>query len=59
MPDGGLHESFPFESLLVEGRRARYLLDVLPPIAYAPSATILLEISRPVPPPPWIVPRPC
>jgi CHAT domain-containing protein len=45
VPDGGLHE-LPFESLLVEGGAApRYLLDVLPPIAYAPSATILLNLE--------------
>ncbi len=45
VPDGGLHE-LPFESLLVEGGATpRYLLDVLPPIAYAPSATILLNLE--------------
>ena len=45
VPDGALHE-IPFESLLVEGGATpRYLLDVLPPIAYAPSATILMNLE--------------
>ncbi len=48
VPDGALHQ-LPFESLLVEGgAKPRYLLDVLPPIAYSPSATILMNLeSRP------------
>ncbi len=48
VPDGALHE-LPFESLLVESNPARYLLDVFPfPIAYAPSANILVNlVERP------------
>ena len=48
VPDGALHQ-LPFEALLVEGGDSpRYLLDVFPPIAYAPSATILMNLkSRP------------
>jgi len=44
VPDGALHQ-LPFEALLLEGGDSpRYLLDVFPPIAYAPSATILLNL---------------
>ena len=45
VPDGALHQ-LPFEALLLEGGDTpRYLLDVFPPIAYAPSATILLNLK--------------
>ncbi len=44
VPDGALHQ-LPFEALLLEGGQSpRYLLDVFPPIAYAPSATILMNL---------------
>ena len=48
IPDGALHE-LPFEALLLESQPApKYLLDVFPPIAYAPSANILVNlIQRP------------
>jgi CHAT domain-containing protein/tetratricopeptide (TPR) repeat protein len=46
VPDGALHE-LPFEALLLESRPApKYLLDVFPPIAYAPSANILLNLAE-------------
>ncbi|HKD37521.1 MAG TPA: tetratricopeptide repeat protein, partial [Pirellulales bacterium] len=45
VPDGGLHQ-LPFEALLLEaGDSPRYLLDVFPPITYAPSATILANLK--------------
>ncbi len=44
VPDGALHE-LPFESLLLEREPSpKYLLDVFPPIAYAPSANIFLNL---------------
>jgi len=48
VPDGALH-GLPFEALLLESQpAAKYLLDVFPPIAYAPSANILVNlIQRP------------
>jgi CHAT domain-containing protein/tetratricopeptide (TPR) repeat protein len=48
VPDGALHQ-LPFEALLLEaGDSPRYVIDALPPIAYAPSATILMNLkSRP------------
>ncbi len=46
VPDGALHE-LPFESLLLEREPSpKYLLDVFPPIAYAPSANILLNLVQ-------------
>ncbi len=40
VPDGALHQ-LPFEALLLSASPApRYVLDVLPPISYAPSANI-------------------
>ncbi len=47
--DGAL-ASFPFEAMIVEmDPTAKYLLDVGPPILYAPSATVLLNLAeRPV-----------
>ena len=45
VPDGALHQ-LPFESLLLEsGKKTRYVLDTFPPIAYAPSAAILLNLE--------------
>jgi len=45
VPDGALHE-LPFEALLLECQPApKYLLDVFPPIAYAPSANILMNLA--------------
>jgi Tfp pilus assembly protein PilF len=41
VPDGALHK-LPFEALVVESApKAKYALDVLPPIAYAPSVAAL------------------
>jgi CHAT domain-containing protein len=46
VPDGPL-ALLPFETLVVEaGRAARYLLDVGPPISYAPSATVLYNLRQ-------------
>lgn len=52
VPDGSL-ALFPFEVLVTEpGDDPKYLLDVGPPIAYAPSATVLYNLTeRPVTPP--------
>ena len=54
VPDGALNE-LPFEALLLErqsNEKNLYLLDVFPPIAYAPSANILVNlIERPRQPP--------
>jgi tetratricopeptide (TPR) repeat protein/CHAT domain-containing protein len=49
VPDGPL-ALLPFESLVVEqGRDPEYLLDAGPPIAYAPSAAVLMNLlDRPV-----------
>ncbi len=45
VPDGALHQ-LPFEALLLEaGDSPRYVIDALPPIAYAPSATILMNLK--------------
>ena len=46
VPDGALHK-LPFEALVLEdGPRPRYVLDEFPPIAYAPSATLLYLSAR-------------
>ena len=45
IPDGAL-ALLPFETLVVEpGESPKYLLDVGPPILYAPSATVLLNLA--------------
>ena len=45
IPDGPL-ALLPFETLIVEpGESPKYLLDVGPPIFYAPSATVLLNLA--------------
>ena len=45
VPDGPL-AFLPFEALVVEGRKdPKYLLDVGPPIAYAQSATVLINLA--------------
>jgi CHAT domain-containing protein/lipopolysaccharide biosynthesis regulator YciM len=45
IPDGGLN-LLPFESLVVANEGSpRYLLDVGPPVVYAPSATVLLNLT--------------
>jgi len=45
IPDGAL-ALLPFETLIVEpGDSPKYLLDVGPPIFYAPSATVLLNLA--------------
>ncbi|HEY2882383.1 MAG TPA: CHAT domain-containing protein, partial [Pirellulales bacterium] len=50
VPDGALHE-LPFDALLIErSPTAKYLLDVFPPIAYAPSANILMNLLQRPPP---------
>jgi CHAT domain-containing protein/Tfp pilus assembly protein PilF len=50
VPDGALHK-LPFDALVVEsGKEAKYALDVLPPLAYAPSVAALgLLAQRPEP----------
>ncbi|HEY2880817.1 MAG TPA: tetratricopeptide repeat protein, partial [Pirellulales bacterium] len=50
VPDGALDE-LSFEALLLENSPApKYLLDVFPPIAYAPSANIFMNLlKRPAP----------
>jgi CHAT domain-containing protein/Tfp pilus assembly protein PilF len=46
IPDAQL-AVLPFETLVVEpGREPKYLLDVGPPIQYAPSATILVNLAE-------------
>jgi len=45
VPDGALHQ-LPLESLCVSNDPPRYLLDELPPIAYAPSAMILAALEQ-------------
>ena len=46
IPDGAL-ALLPFETLIVEpGESPKYLLDVGPPVHYAPSATVLLNLAR-------------
>ena len=46
VPDGPL-ALVPFETLVVEsGDNPRFLLDVGPPVTYAPSATVLFNVSR-------------
>ena len=46
VPDGALHQ-LPFEALLLESQpQPRYLLDAFPPISYAPSAAILINLDR-------------
>ncbi len=46
IPDGALH-NLPFEALLVRGGDSpRFVLDEFPPIAYAPSANILVNLIR-------------
>jgi len=45
IPDGAL-ALLPFDTLVVEpGESPKYLLDVGPPILYAPSATVLLNLA--------------
>ena len=46
LPDASLAQ-LPFETLVVEpGQDPKYLLDVGPPMIYAPSATILLNLAE-------------
>jgi CHAT domain-containing protein len=46
VPDGALHQ-LPFEALLLSNQpRPRYLLDVFPPINYAPSVAILMNLQQ-------------
>lgn len=47
IPDGPL-ALVPFEALVVieSGEQSRYLLDVGPPIVYAPSATVLYNLAQ-------------
>ena len=46
VPDGPL-AFLPFEALVVEGRKdPKYLLDVGPPITYAQSATVLINLAE-------------
>jgi CHAT domain-containing protein len=50
VPDGALHR-LPLEALVVQaGAQPRYVVDELPPIAYAPSAAVLTVLAdRPRP----------
>jgi CHAT domain-containing protein len=46
VPDGALHK-LPFEALLLPaGRSSSYVLDELPPLAYAPSVAILALLAE-------------
>jgi CHAT domain-containing protein len=45
VPDGALHQ-LPLEALPVSSDPPRYLLDELPPLAYAPSAMILAALEK-------------
>ncbi len=46
IPDGALAQ-LPFESLVVgEGEKPEFLLDAGPPIIYAPSATIFMNLAK-------------
>ncbi len=46
VPDGAL-SLLPFEGLVVEqGESPKYLLDVAPPMAYGPSATVLYNLAQ-------------
>ena len=55
VPDGPL-ATLPFEALVAQGGdEPRYLLDVGPPIHYAPSATILLKLTPAADAPPQAV----
>jgi len=48
LPDGAL-SLLPFEALVVSGagtESSRYLLDVGPPIVYAPSASVLINLAE-------------
>lgn len=46
VPDGALH-GLPFEALLLRGgSKPQFALDVLPPVAYAPSANILARLVQ-------------
>jgi CHAT domain-containing protein len=52
VPDGALHQ-LPFEALLLpDGDSSSYVLDELPPLAYAPSVAILALLVEPRPAPP-------
>ena len=44
VPDGAI-DQLPLEALLLSTEPARYLLDVFPPITYAPSATIMAMLT--------------
>jgi CHAT domain-containing protein len=45
VPDGALHK-LPFESLVLRsGDRPAYVLDELPPLAYAPSVAVLARLA--------------
>ncbi|MEX0587133.1 MAG: CHAT domain-containing protein, partial [Pirellulales bacterium] len=46
IPDGALHQ-LPFEALLLRSRPTRrYVVDEFPPIAYGPSASILVRLAQ-------------
>lgn len=46
LPDASLAQ-LPFEALVVQpGKEPKYLLDVGPPVVYAPSATILVNLAE-------------
>ncbi len=46
VPDGALHQ-LAFESLPTDADRTTYLLDVFPPICYAPSLQIYRQLQQP------------
>ncbi len=49
VPDGALHK-MPLESLIVKaGASPRYVLDDVPPIVYAPSASVLARLAEQAP----------
>lgn len=45
IPDGSL-VNLPFEALVIDAHSRKYLVDVEMPIAYAPSATLLISLKR-------------
>lgn len=46
IPDGALH-NLPFEALLIrDGEKSNFVLDAFPPIGYAPSASILIQLAK-------------
>jgi CHAT domain-containing protein/tetratricopeptide (TPR) repeat protein len=45
IPDGALHR-LPFEALPADSAQKHYLIDILPPISYSPSASALVLLTE-------------